>query len=211
MQFTKIILSFIILCIFQTNGYAKTDQAIEPADKYKLIINEKEFPIELNKYLKLPDSKIILMIEPNKTFNYGGVHFKYPRYFTFEANVKKEYYKSWTLAGNDAKIMIQNYKIITDHKAMAKTLIKTWGKENCKQIQCEMKIPDRILHGTKIIVTIKTTKISQEIYSFNSSDGSDGSDGSKLMIIQDTISDTGANSAEYISIKKQFEKLFKFN
>lgn len=202
MKFTKIILCFVILLAIQTNGYSKTDQSVEPADKYILKINEQEFPIELNKYLNLPDSKIILTVDQNKKFNYGGIHFEYPRYYAFEADLK-EYYKCWTLSGNDTKIIIQKYKIVIDHKSMAKTLMDAWGKANCRHLNCEMKVPNKTLHGTKVIITMKTTKITQEIYSFKNSTGS------MMLIIQDNISDSGSNSAEYATLTKIFDKRFR--
>lgn len=202
MKFTRIILSLIFLLIFQTAGYTNTDQSVEPAEKYLLKINEKEFQIELNEYLVLSDSKIKLTIEPNKKFNYGGVHFEYPRYFTFEAKLKK-HYKFWTLSGNDVKIMIHNYKVNTDHKAMANSLMDVFGKDKCRQVKCEMKVPNRTLHGTKIIITTNKLKFSQEVYSFKNSTGS------MLLIIQDSISASGVNTAEYSVVTKKFQKLFR--
>ena len=43
--------------------------------------------------------------EPHRVFPYGGVAFRYPRAFTFEASLDDADLRSWTLSGNDFKVM----------------------------------------------------------------------------------------------------------
>lgn len=202
MKLPKIVMGIFFLLAMQTNGFAKTDQSVEPADKYLLKVNDQKYSIELNKYLELPDARYLLTIAPNKKFNYGGVHFQYPRHYAFEANLNKDY-QFWTLSGNDTKILIQNYKIIMEHESMAQMMTKSWGKENCRLGKCEMNVPNRTLNGTKVVITMKTTKISQEIYSFKNSTGS------LILILQDNMSDSGSNSPEYNALKKMFSKMLR--
>src|SRR5262245_43616031 len=50
--------------------------------------------------------KLTVTPQPNRTFPYQGITFKYPRAFNFEADLSDPESKNWTLSGNDLKIMI---------------------------------------------------------------------------------------------------------
>ncbi len=209
MKVSKIILSSIGLLIFQLNGYTNTDQSIEPPDQYLLKVDGQEFPIELNKLsqlsVKFSNPKIILTVKPTKVFDYGGVYFEYPRYYTFEASLCNKNFKGWTLSGNDAKIMIYNYQTVVGHKAMANIMLEQYGPQKCKLEKCKMIIPNRVLHGTRVVAKIGKITLFQEIYSFKHASGS------TLLILQDSPENEDAASAEATILMKMLKRQLRLN
>ena len=207
MKLTKLMVISIGVSILQLNSYAKDDESIEPRDQYVLIIDSKEFPIELNRAKKLSisisDPEVLLKVNQYKTFNYGGVFCKYPRHYTFEANLGNPKLKIWTLSGNDAKIIIQNYSVSLDHKYLADLLAKNYGKKNCKVENCKLTFTDKTLQGTKVLATIAGNIISQQVFSLPTKEGT------TMLILQDSPSDDGGPSKEGIELNKLLNKYFK--
>ena len=101
MTFTKVLLILCGLFFLQFTGYANEIESIEPADQYVLIIDDHEYPIELDKPNKLSvnlsNPEILLKVNPYKTFKYAGVFFEYPRHYTFEADLEDPDVKIWVL------------------------------------------------------------------------------------------------------------------
>ncbi len=102
------ILLVLILCATSTIVFAWEDT--EPPIGYTLQVGGEMLRLFPGEEKKLSgnynDPKICLIEDIEREFCYAGMSFKYPAYFSFEADVKSDEYKNWTLSGNDVKIMV---------------------------------------------------------------------------------------------------------
>jgi hypothetical protein len=182
------------------------DESVEPADTYKLALNETEVEIFTDQEIELPENagkaKARLIVNPEKRFNYGDVDFQYPRYFTFEADLNEPEVRLWSLSGNKAVLMVQRYPVEMDHKLMAEQLLPSFGEGNSTLGTCEMMFNGVNNAGSRVVTTIGEGTIAQEIYSF------DMANGSLLMILQDTL-DNDKNSDEFKAFRAQLSRTFK--
>jgi len=128
-----------------------------------------------------------------RVFPYQGITFKYPRPFTFEADLADPDRKIWTLSGNDLKIMyfVLNARLTTGE--FANNMIDQFGRENCKVTDANAKITlgKQTLSGTSIHVTLATHKMVMDIYQIPSRGAV-----TKLLVFQDSLDDTGNRSNE---------------
>lgn len=207
MSFRKVVLILGGIFILQFNAYANEVESTEPTDQYVLKIDGHNYPIELNKRTQLSVSlsnpEILLKVNPYKTFKYGGVFFKYPRYFTFEAYLDHPGVKMWSLSGNNAVILFQKFQTPIEHRDSAKLLAHKYGRENCKIEECEIIISGKSIQGSKVLVKLAGNSLSQQIFSFKAKHGT------TLLILQDSLSHNGEFSVEGIALKKLIEKYFE--
>ena len=92
-KFKCLLVSFMItFAVFvAAPSVLAVDESVEPADTYKLALNDTEVEIFTDKDIELSENagkaKVRLIVNPEKRFTYGDVDFQYPRYFTFEADL----------------------------------------------------------------------------------------------------------------------------
>ncbi|HNX77008.1 MAG TPA: hypothetical protein PLM07_17255 [Candidatus Rifleibacterium sp.] len=184
------------------------DESREPADTFKLSIDGNEYQIVPEKSLevtckgeKLP---VLLTVEPLKNFNYGGIELKYPRNYTFEADLSEKEVSLWSLSGNQFVLMIQKYPAEMNHQIMASMLLPRFGEKNSSLEPCRAELNGSETAGTRLITTIGDSTITQEIYSFKVEGGS------LLLILQDTIGSKGEKSEEGAKFRELLKTTLKF-
>ncbi|MBL8949706.1 MAG: hypothetical protein JNK82_02945 [Myxococcaceae bacterium] len=154
----------------------------------------KRVPVELDKPFNPAElgKTATLKVEPHRRFAYAGVELEYPREYGFEQSGEGAF-TSWTLSGNDAKVMVQRYKgqKKTDvvHKAVVAEVQKAYGGK-AKESPATLQAGGRTLEGTRLEVEVMGTFIVQELFPLKS-----GGDVVEL-IIQDSPKKLGEPSAE---------------
>ena len=78
------------------------------------------------------DPRVTVRPEPHRLFPYGGVSFHYPRGFTFEADLDDPAARSWTLSGNDFKVLYFVFPVVITPQAHVEQLLETHGRANCR-------------------------------------------------------------------------------
>jgi len=126
-------------------------------------------------------------------FRFKGIAFEYPRTFAFEADLKNLDSKSWTLSGNDLRIMyfVINAKLTT--REYADGMIEQFGRKNYRVVDANVKITlgEHTLYGKIIEVKVSSLEIVIDIYKVPSQDGV-----RKFLVFQDSIDKAGNRSEE---------------
>ncbi len=188
---------------------AGIDESREPSDTFKLKLDGQEYRIVADEPVdvtcKGEKLQALLTVEPYKTFSYGGIELKYPRHFTFEADLNDKDVSLWNLSGSQFVLMIQKYPAEMDHKIMAGMLLPRFGEKNSGVEPCSIELNGGKSEGTRLMTTIGDSTITQEIYSFKVEGGS------LLLILQDTIGQKGETSEEGRKFRELLKDTFKIN
>ena len=134
-----------------------TDRSQEPPLKITVTIDGKPIESELDQELvvkgKFNDPKIRVQAAKTRRFNYAGVTFDYPSYFTWESEKEAGIYHSWTMSGNDCVIILMEFdaeistREIIDGMADATSL---YGKPT----PVSRTLKNTELHGEKIVMRL---------------------------------------------------------
>ena len=196
--------------VLAQNKTNRPDESKEPPLKYALRIGDKSIPITEGKTARVDGTfsnpEVTLTAQPHRVFPYRGISFKYPRAFTFEADLDDADYKNWTLSGNDFKIMyfVLNGRLTTG--AFANNMVDQFGRENCEvQKALPLKFGNKKLSGTTLNATVVGNKMVTDIYRIPSTGAQ-----TKLLVLQDNLDDSGNRSIEgksTLQLIKQSSKL----
>jgi len=206
-----LIIASLVFCSLPSTSSAQEDESKEPPIKYILKVGDKSVPITEGESAKIEgkftNPVVSLTAEPHRVFKFQGVTFKYPRSFTFEADLEDENVKNWTLSGNDFEIM---YFVATAPLAVDEfvtNMTNQFGEENCKVTDPDAKITlgETELTGKTLEITIATHKIVMDTYHLPSA-----GERHRLLVFQDSMDEeTGEHSQEskdtLDGIKKSFE------
>ena len=155
----------------------------EPPLGYTLKIDGKEILLEPGKEVKVegkfenPSVKLV----PNKerTFSAAGITFKYPAYFTFEADFTTKGIKMWTLSGKDLLIMVHALETAgMNAQSMAQAMKSQYGK-GAKTSPITRTIHGEMLKGVRLNVSLVGTSMVQDVLEVPTTKGS------RILIIQD--------------------------
>lgn len=156
----------------------------------------KRVPVELDKPFNPAElgKSATLKVEPHRKFSYAGLEFMYPREYGFEASLEPQF-ASWTLSGNDTKVMVQRFKGQKKADVLHRTVVaevqKAYGGK-AKESPVTFMAGGRTLEGTRIEVDLMGTFIVQELFPVKS-----GADIVEL-IIQDSPKKLSEPSAERV-------------
>jgi hypothetical protein len=203
-----ILLSFLCLGSGSSTA-AGPDESKEPPLEFVVNVGDKSIAVTEGETAQLDggftNPKISVTPQPYRVFPYQGISFKYPRSFTFEADLADPDEKSWTLSGNDLVIMyhVLNARLTTGD--FANLMIDQFGRENCKVTEANAKITlgKQTLSGTTIQITVVTHKMVMDIYRIPSLGAV-----TKLLVFQDSLDDTGNRSNECKQAFKEIKSSF---
>jgi hypothetical protein len=176
----------------------------EPPLLLYLESNGKRIPIELDKPFAtetLAGTKTAtLRAEPYRVFPYAGLSFRYPRGYSYEANLDDSGVSFWTMTGSNFVIMLQQFPGTRDHAAIRQTvtdgMIKSYGDAKARQLDTKLEVDGVILQGRRLEFTLAETLLHQELFSFNAGETS------VVLILQDTPHETGKPSVDRINGEK---------
>ncbi len=173
------------------------DESMEPPLNYTVKVGEKTMTISEGESVQFDGTftnpNVTVTPHSYRVFPYQGITFKYPRSFTFEADLVDPTAKTWTLSGNDFKIM---YFVLNDALSaadFAKDMINQFGRENAKVVDANATITlgEQQLNGTSFRVTVATHKMVMDIYRLPSRGTQ-----TRLLVFQDSLDDSGNRSKE---------------
>ncbi len=172
------------------------DESKEPALKYQLRVGDKSLTISEGETVSLAGAfsnpKVTLTAEEFRVFPYGGISFRYPRTFTFEADLDNRDSLNWTLSGNDYTIMyfVMNASVTTED--FAGNMSEQFGKENCMISKATpIKLDGSEIAGTSLIADLAGSQLAIDIYRLPSGDQQ-----TRLFVLQDNPDDAGDRSME---------------
>ena len=97
----------------------------------------------------------MLRASTSRLFAYGGVTFRYPEAFSWEANIEGPRSKRWTLSGNDFKIMYFVLPDVLTLDGYAYALLKQFGARNTRVNETTRTLGGRRLPGRLLDVTLR--------------------------------------------------------
>jgi len=148
--------------------------------------------------------EITLIVGPYNLFSCDDVHFKYPREFIYEADLEQAYVKSWTLSGNDCKIMYFAFDEPIQISDFLDSMLERYGRQHCTVTDtAPLTLGQMILTGTAIHTTLVGVKIAVDIYQIPSSGTS-----MRLLVIQDCVDSFGSRSTEGMHAIQLLEQSF---
>jgi len=183
------------------------DDRQEPPLKYVLEINGKEHQLFVGKAVTIrgefKDPTVLLKAASTRTFAYGDLTFRYPASFTWEAEIEAPNEKTWTLSGNDFKILyfVLPAPLTVDDYAAA--MVGQIGNNKSRIHASERELGDRKYKGKRLAVDLAGTQLTMEIYAFPAKEGA------RLLVLQDSLGDDGKTSAEGARALKLLSETFR--
>ena len=163
---------------------ASASEKDEPPLGYTLQIDGKEVLLEPGKELKIEgkfeNPKVKLLPNQTRLFSAAGVVFKYPAYFTFEADFSSEGVKIWTLNGKEFMIMVHQFSAKLSAQQMAESMKAQYGK-SAKTSPVSRKINGQNLKGVRVTANFAGAGITQDVLDLPTENGN------RLLVIQDLI------------------------
>jgi hypothetical protein len=83
-------------------------QTAEPPQRFTLLVNGQPQIVRTDQEFSLNvtgETKLKLTVDPNRSFEYGGLQFDYPSSFAFEAEILSDS-ATWSLDGSTVVLMI---------------------------------------------------------------------------------------------------------
>jgi len=175
----------------------KRSEGDEPPVTYVLTVGDQKISLVEGQRVRLQgsfeDPEVMLAAEPHRTFANAGISFRYPRAFGFDASLSDPASRSWSLSGNDAKIM---YFVIAGPVTVAEFaqgLTSQFGKENVETTEAETRLTlgRETLVGMSLRVTLAATPMSISVYRVPL----EGPE-TRLLVLQNSLGATHAPSSE---------------
>jgi hypothetical protein len=160
---------------------AKDSGAIEPKNRFELIINGKTYqavegqPLTLDSTVSKPS--ISIKLSDRKQFAAASFFFDYPRHLSFEYE-KDTGLQTWTLSGNSLVVMLFELDGQIPLNALIESMVKKFGHQ--------------LTNGERLHVKLAGTNLIIDFYALVSRDAK-----SRIISFQDTIKDNGDSSDEF--------------
>ena len=182
------------------------DEQMEPPLRYTLMIGKHSHEIFEGQPIEIgdvrPNEKAVLTVDDYRIFPHQGLKFRYPRYFSFEANLKKPSALNWTLSGNDCKIMLFAFSDKIAPQEFAESFAGKFGKDtNISKV--DVRLGTNTYTGVKVDATIAGNRMMMDILPLPAASAN-----SKLLVIQDSVADGGMHSDEYTKLRSVLEESF---
>jgi hypothetical protein len=169
----------------------------------KPVTIEPDQAVEIEAAGKVP---VIPRVAPHRVFRLGGLDFHYPRGYGFEADLSDPEMHTWTLSGNDHKIMVFRYPGNPAHEAQRAAVLdqmKAAYKGKSRQEVDEIVLAGRTLKGARVHAELVGAGFTQRVFSFATA--KDG----YLLILQDSPQ-AGKPTPEAVTAEKFFTGTFAF-
>jgi hypothetical protein len=143
------------------------DESTEPKLSFTVRIGSTE--LHLTEGDQLPakgtftDPSVSVTVDPERVFTHAGLSFSYPRHFAFEAELEDRASQSWTLSGNDVKIMIFRFPTELSVDSFAKQIAKGFGP-NASISPISIQLGPKEYSGQRVRATVATHEFTQDIF-----------------------------------------------
>jgi hypothetical protein len=173
---------------------------------YTLKIGDKIISLQEGETVRVEgifqNPEVTLTVEPYNLFSAAGIRFKYPREFIVDADLEKKHVKSWTLSGNDFKILYFVFDVPVQIEDYLESMLARYGRQNCTVTgAAPLTFGPVVLTGTTIKTTVTGIKMALHIYQLPSSGMP-----LKLLVLQDCLGSSGNPSTEAMYAIQLFEQ-----
>jgi hypothetical protein len=189
-------------------SYSRADETTEPPVVYSIDIDGKAYSVALGTPLRtegiFTNPTITLTAASTRHFGAVGIEFNYPAAFQWEADVEVENAKSWTLSGNDLKIMVFQLSKGVTASSYGQAMVKQFGSENTTIKSTERTLGGKLLTGRILNTVIANTKITMEILEVPTKANP------RFLVLQDNPPEGESASAEALSTLKMLSNTFTY-
>lgn len=142
---------------------------------------------------------------PYRIFTRQRVSFRYPRSFTFEADLDNPASRTWTLSGNDFNLMLFDVAgDLTPHK-FAANMAERFGKDNASitNTAAEITLGNQVFPGVSLHMSVVQHRMMMDVYRILGAH-----DRTTLLVFQDSRDDEGNRSLEGTNAIRQLSASF---
>lgn len=188
--------------LIAASARAAEPEAVEPPLKYTLFVDGKATDISEGKPVRLSgefkNPEVTLKVDPHRVFTYAGISFRFPQYYTFEADLTDKEARTWTLSGNDAKVMIADLQGDVSLPTYAEAVSENVGKGALKILDRKLKAKfgEHTLSGMSTKVNIGTVESSMDFYLISTTGGR-----TRFLIVMDGYLNSGHTKEGDTAIK----------
>jgi hypothetical protein len=190
---------------------SRVDETVEPPMKFTLEVGDSRHVIEIGKPLSLETEEgktvVVLRADDHRVFPYGGVRFRYPAHFSFEADLETPGAHIWSLDGTDVVLMVQRFPGRTDHEVcrreVARATASQLGIRRPRTSETKRKLGGREVPGTRLDVAIGVTRLTMDFYSLVVGRAT------VLIVVQDGLGDDGGQTDEWESTLEMLADSFE--
>lgn len=168
------------------------DEAKEPRLSFVVRLGSKEVRLSEGETTVAPgdfsNPSISVTMDPVRRFDALGIRFDYPREFMFEADLDSEANDSWTLSGNNVKIMVLRLPADASDEYMARQLAAQYGGQTSIR-PVVMALGQREYAGWRVHAEVATMSFVQDIFALPGIDGR-----ARFIVVQDESEQATAES-----------------
>lgn len=146
------------------------------------------------------DPSVSVTVDPERIFSHAGLSFAYPRSFTFEADLSAAHSHSWTLSGNDVKIMIFRFSTELSVDTFAKELAEGFGPKSTTS-PISIQLGSEKYSGLRIRAALASYELTQDVFALPSVNGK-----GRFLVLQD---DGSGNKPESEPTRALLSKTFR--
>lgn len=178
-------------------GAAWADEGAEPPLTYRVKVGDQSVTVKDGEVGQLDGSfanpRIVVEALPQRVFAMQGIRFRYPKSFTFDADLGDAAAKSWTLSGNDFKIMVFVLRGQLSAVDYAQSMIEQFGAKNAKRVDANatLTVGQEKLTGQSLHVELVGQRLVMDMFRLPSS-----GEITKLLVFQDNLDEKGQRSKE---------------
>lgn len=196
----------VALSTLASIGAASSGFAAEPAAQLQVTLDGRELRVEAGRpvEVELDGRRVTLRVDelPYRRFAEAGIAFDYPRHLSWEAEPG-----NWTLDGNSAVVMVfaaakgeaPDPDDVLDGIEQSLKSVRRAPRESIL-----LTARSGALDGTAMTATLAGSRLRYEAYQIK------GSSHDALLVLQDTLTDSGDASAEFVAMRKQLARTLEF-
>lgn len=180
--------------------------AAEPAAQLRVTLDGQELRVESGHpvEVELDGRRVTLRVDelPSRRFTEAGIAFDYPRHLSWEAEPG-----NWTLDGNSAVVMVFSAAKgeAPDPDAVLDGIEQSLkAPRRAPRESILLTTRTGALDGTTMTVTLAGSRLRYEAYQI------EGRSHDALLVLQDTLTDSGEASAEFVALRKQLAQTLEF-
>ncbi|NUO50474.1 MAG: hypothetical protein HOV80_16590 [Polyangiaceae bacterium] len=183
---------------------AQADETTEPKLSFTVRVGSTE--LHLSEGDQLPakgtftDPSVSVTVDPERVFSHAGLSFAYPRNFSFEADLSDAHSHSWTLSGNDVKIMVFRFSTELSIDSFSKEIAEGFGP-SATISPISIQLGSTEYSGQRVRAKIATHAFTQDIFSLPAIKGK-----GRFLVLQD---DASGNKPESQPTRALLAKTFR--
>ena len=149
-------------------------------------------------------ARVSVSVAPYRKFDKSGVFFAYPRHFVFEADLSSSEFKSWTVEGSN--VVLTLFVVDGEYSASeyVEEMLDQFGDDaELTNDRAAMKLGSRTFKGQIVNLNLGGQELIQAAYEVPLRGNR-----MALLVLQDSLTDTGEQSREWSSTLKLLSKSF---